>query len=210
VMGDLVEAYTQTEKTIEATANAVSKTVDAASAAIKAPVVQAMLGLAGGNLLIAWNERQRERIKRRTAELLQEEGVEQAGVLSPSLAIPLISAAENETRPELEEMWARLLATGMNPDRAAEVRIDFIDTLRQLDPLDAQLLRAIAGHDGGPNLESMRRLYQTTLPGVDNDDLAISGQKLQRLGCLSLSHGVYSAAITSYGRKLIAACSKAN
>jgi hypothetical protein len=61
--------------------------------------------------------------------------------VSPSLAIPLLRAAYDESRPELQELWAQLIAAAMDPQRANRVRRSFIDTIQSLDPLDALVLK---------------------------------------------------------------------
>ena len=49
------------------------------------------------------------------SEILQRRNVQKPEPVSPSLAIPLISAAYDETRPELQQIWAELLAAAMDP-----------------------------------------------------------------------------------------------
>ena len=78
----------------------------------------------------------REHLKRRG----QKEPFEKP---TPALALPLISAAIDEDREELKDLWARLLASAMQPGRKNRVRQSFIATLKELDPLDALCLRAI-------------------------------------------------------------------
>jgi len=207
VNGDLIPVSDNQAKAIETVASLVGKVIDSASAAAKAPVVQALIGLAGGNHLIAWNERQCKRLKARTEEILIEDGVKQVEALSPSLAIPLVAAAENETRPELEELWARLLATGMNPQRAREIRVDFIETLKQFDPLDAALLITLSGRPTVGGSEESMGLFRRMI-SEDQDDLIISIRKLERLGCFFIPQTINNVVTTPYGRKLVAACSK--
>jgi hypothetical protein len=63
--------------------------------------------------------------------------------VSPSVAIPLIRAAYDESRPELQELWACLIAAAMDPARATSVRKSFIEALQQFDPLDALVLKEL-------------------------------------------------------------------
>jgi Abortive infection alpha len=56
------------------------------------------------------------------------------------LGIPLLRAAYDEGRPELQDIWAALIAAAMDPERMGRVRISFIDTLKRFDPLDARVL----------------------------------------------------------------------
>jgi len=69
--------------------------------------------------------------------------------VSPSLAIPLLRAAYDESRPELQDLWAQLIAAAMDPQRANRVRRSFIDTVQRLDPLDALVLKELYGAPPG-------------------------------------------------------------
>src|SRR5437660_1458996 len=60
----------------------------------------------------------------------------------PSVAIPLLRAAYDESRPELQQIWAKLIAAAIDPNRSGQFRLSFIATLKQFDPLDAQVLKA--------------------------------------------------------------------
>ena len=207
---DIIEAIDQTGRAVEATANAVSKAVDGAAALLKAPIIKALAGLAGGNYIIELNERQRFRLKAKTAEYLAQDGVKDDEVqeVSGTISIPLVAAAENESRPDLQDLWARLLATAMNPSRSHEVRIDFIETLKQLDPIDVRILKGRNDNVQGGGGANTMQLLRVVVHGVDDDDLVVSIRKLERLGCFFfVNAGVDSAIVTPYGRKLIAACS---
>jgi hypothetical protein len=63
--------------------------------------------------------------------------------ISPSIAVPLIEAAADESREELAELWAKLLAAAADPARKGRVRLEFATTLKQMDPLDAKVLETI-------------------------------------------------------------------
>jgi Abortive infection alpha len=63
--------------------------------------------------------------------------------VSPSPAIPLLRAAYDESRPELQELWARLIAAAMDPERAYRVRRSFIEAIQKFDPLDALVLKEL-------------------------------------------------------------------
>ena len=51
----------------------------------------------------------RRTLRRRTEEILRERKVEGATPLSPNLAIEILKFAQDEGRPVLIELWARLL-----------------------------------------------------------------------------------------------------
>ena len=69
---------------------------------------------------------------------------------TPALVVPILTAAIDEDREELKDLWARLLASAMHPDRKGRVRGSFVEILKQLDPLDARCLRAIGEGGASP------------------------------------------------------------
>ncbi|MGH7089670.1 MAG: Abi-alpha family protein, partial [Stellaceae bacterium] len=88
----------------------------------------------------------------RLAKLLIERGVKDPQPVTPSVAIPLLRAAYDESRPELQDLWVRLLATAMDPARAKTVRRSFIEALSRLDPLDARVLAWMPVGEGGRDI----------------------------------------------------------
>jgi hypothetical protein len=49
---------------------------------------------------------------------------------SLSLLLPILVAAAEESRDELQDLWARLLAAAADPSRARSFRIQFIETVK--------------------------------------------------------------------------------
>ncbi|MDE2465752.1 MAG: DUF4393 domain-containing protein [Alphaproteobacteria bacterium] len=100
----------------------------------------------GGTAIVlvkGWvGKRQAENIKA-TAEKVQEKikGIdsERLSEPSPSVAQPLIEAAMQESRPELQELWAGLLASAMLDD-GKNARYEFKDILAKMSPQDAVVL----------------------------------------------------------------------
>ncbi|MBK1855749.1 DUF4393 domain-containing protein [Verrucomicrobiaceae bacterium 5K15] len=61
-------------------------------------------------------------------------------IVSPKLAIPIIEYATLEENDQLQSIWAELLATAMDPNHLGEIRSAFIDIIRQLEVIDANIL----------------------------------------------------------------------
>jgi hypothetical protein len=120
--------------------------------------------------------------------------------VSPSLAIPLLRAAYDESRPELQELWAQLIAAAMDPHRANRVRRSFIDTVQRLDPLDARILKELA--TSGPRVTSTPRNFLAQRLSVSIDEIEISALNLDNLRCVIGDNLVLAA----YGRELVRAC----
>jgi hypothetical protein len=78
----------------------------------------------------------------RTEEILEERDSQEVIELSPNVAMALIAGAQEESREELMELWARLLANAMDP-RMNSVRQSFIDAVKRMDPFDAVVLRYV-------------------------------------------------------------------
>jgi Abortive infection alpha len=126
--------------------------------------------------------------------------------VSLSLAIPLLRAAYDESRPELQELWAQLIAAAMDPQRANRVRRSFIDTLQRLDPLDALIVRELY------KLSGNRSSRQSLVPilGVEDIEIELSILNLVDLRCVDGPVGSDASlgfSLTSYGRELVRACS---
>ena len=100
------------------------------------------VGVAGGAWLHEIHIRIKDALRRRTEELVRERDVPKVIELSPNLAAALIEGAQEEGREELMELWARLLANAMDPN-INSVRYSFVDAVKNMDPLDAVVLRHI-------------------------------------------------------------------
>jgi hypothetical protein len=109
--------------------------------------------------------------------------------VSPSIAVPLIEAAINEERPELADLWARLLAAAMDPNRQRTVRQNIIETLKQMEPLDAAILQAVytnAGAQWSPNgRDALAQRLQ-----IQQDEVLVSFGNLADLPCISFGNSL--------------------
>jgi Abortive infection alpha len=88
----------------------------------------------------AARERRLDELARKTQHILRNRDVAGQQEVPEDIAIPLLEAAQGESREKLQELWARLLANAMDPNRSHDVRPEFIGTLRQLQPIDARIL----------------------------------------------------------------------
>ena len=62
----------------------------------------------------------------------------------PSLAIPIMIAAADESRDELLDLWAALLAAAADSGKSNAFRLKFIEVVKRMDPLDPLVLRRLA------------------------------------------------------------------
>lgn len=133
-------------------------------------------------------------------KLLRRRQVEHPQPVSPSVAIPLIRAAYDESRPELQELWAGLIAAAMDPTRSGRVRLSFIETLKQFDPLDALVLRSLCSLGDTASFDTRVKRVNAEL-NFPTTEISLSIDNLRRLQCVETGWSV-----TRYGRALLAAC----
>jgi hypothetical protein len=177
-------------------------------AGVAGPTPHNFVGVVVGDWL--WHVRIRRwaKLQAETKRILQERNVhEPFEEISPSLAVPLIEAAIDESREELAQLWAKLLAAASDPARKNRVRLSFIATLKQMDPLDARILEALyANHPGGfpPNLIGRDVLAKQL--DVSPDEVLVSFRNLERLECVDFnSPPKVTPFISASGRLLIGA-----
>ena len=163
------------------------------------PAARNTVGLAEDSL---GEVRQRNaiRLKERTRELLRERHIDpSADEVSPSLIRPVAEAAAEESRPELQELWARLLAAAMAPSRSRAVRRSFIEIVKQMEPIDALVLQKLSEYSLNPPSirDNFAVVFKTT-----NDQIDLSLHHLEKLGCVLIPPAGPSATLTATGREL--------
>ena len=67
---------------------------------------------------------------------------------SLSLVLPIAVSAADESRDELQDLWARLLAAAADPARVNFFRLAFIEAVKKMDPLDAAVLNGARSKAG--------------------------------------------------------------
>jgi hypothetical protein len=167
-----------------------------------------LVGILGGDWLSQVRIRNLAWYKQRTEEIIRERGVPETEAVSPSLAVPLLRAAMDESRPQLQELWASLLAAAVDPRRSILVRQSFIETVSKFDPLDASVLWT-RYHITGELQPTCREFLARRLQ-VSSESVVVSMMNLNKLECISLAGpGEYTNFnIASFGIELIRACSK--
>ena len=135
-------------------------------------------------------------------EILRNRGVAAAESVSPSLAIPLLRAAADESREQIQEIWARIIAAAMDPKRSDRVRQSFIATVSRLDPLDALVLKNLYEVTG--NLSPNPRDFLASRLQVSSREIDVSVINLEELKCVRMPHqDTAFFSLTSYGFELV-------
>jgi len=128
-----------------------------------------------GNMLAdqiyAWQWQNRIRIAVRASEIIEQQQIARR-VLPPGFLLPLLEAAGNVEDPDLQHLWASLLASAVGDDSSQHPL--YIATLRGMDGADARLLRRLALH--------ATRETAITVPAEAGDDR--SAARLIALGLL--------------------------
>lgn len=132
-------------------------------------------------------------------------GVKDTQPVSPSLAIPLLTAAYDESRAELQELWSGLMAAAMDPARSGRVRLSFIDALKKFDPLDALVLRERDRIPGELKPSAVECLAQRM--DIAQSEIDLSVGNLENLKCAFRAPAVrLQFFLTPYGNALLRAC----
>jgi Abortive infection alpha len=122
-------------------------------------------------------------LSQRIWERLHDRGIDPE---PPSLkyAIPILEAAADDENGELQDLWSRLLAAAMDPNRRDAMRQSFIATVKQMDPIDVVILKAIYENGTSPWQESAHAVLGRKLE-LSVDEIRVSIKHLDRLDCIS-------------------------
>jgi hypothetical protein len=154
--------------------------------------------------------------------LMAERGVSDIKRMPLSTAVPLIDAATLEEDEDLARMFANLIVSHVDGTSDGYVPKQFTDTLKQMSPLEAAVLKAMGSAPEGAKNESgmmhtanLPNSYldaptpkDKDIPGPDKL-LSIALASLQQSGCIegAMAWGGYKllsqARVTEYGRAFL-------
>ena len=123
------------------------------------------------SVALHWRARNTALVLDRTAQIFADEKIVVREV-PRSWLLPLLEAAGNVEDPDLQEMWARLLASGVEDDECQHPM--FVDALRRMSPEDARILST-----AWPALVGMT-------PGEFGDAMMPAGPEQERLHALGV------------------------
>lgn len=105
--------------------------------------IEAVTGILSDRLRFMRWERQL-RLRDRCLEIIRDRGLTGSfNIISPKLALPIIENASLEENDELQDLWAYLLASAIDPNFNGTVRATFIDIIKQLEVVDVHILSFI-------------------------------------------------------------------
>jgi hypothetical protein len=166
-------------------------------------IAENALGVLGGDWLSEIRRRNRERLKANTDALLRKRGVRPEEIPSPSLAMPLLSGAQDESSAELQDIWARLLAAILDPKKSRGFRKEFLEVARQMEPLDALVLPML---EPAERMEPTRAVAIAKQLGIPTDQVLNAFGFFHRVGLTEeLPTPQIYPQLTSPGRQFLAA-----
>jgi hypothetical protein len=158
-----------------------------------------LVGLLGGNWIKVRCAENLVRTFAKASERLKRDGIT-AAPASLSLALPILEAAAEESREELQELWAALLAAAADSSREKSFRNSFIEVVKKMDPLDASVLRAAKRRNvpiSGGGRDALAEELRLTSDQVD-----VSLMNLQKLELMTrLATGAIG--VTPFGREFL-------
>ena len=140
-----------------------------------------LVGLLGGNWIKA---RRAENLARLFAEAharLKKDGIK-VEPASLSIGLPILEAAADESREELQDLWAALLAAAADPSRSKSFRNEFMDIIKRMDPMDAVILKA--AHEAGGHIDGNMRNALSSKFQLGRDAVDVSISNLNKLNLL--------------------------
>lgn len=190
-MEDELETIKETAKAVQEASKAGKALVDATSdlgkfvARVLGTVPEDIVGLSIGDYLREIRTRNLDKIRRKTDEILRRRKVEKPKSISPKQAIPAFKAMADESDETLQDIWARLLANAMDPNRDVQLQQIFIDTLRAFEPLDALILDKLKSDKSGEHIHK-------AIPGdIRQSLIQLSLDRLMKLECVRIAQGWY-------------------
>ena len=160
-----------------------------------------LVGYMGGDWLRFRRVENIAEMMKRTRERLATRGVKETEPASLTLALPILRGAADESRETLQDLWARLMAAALDPDRAGSVRQGVAEVISKMDSPDAVVLSAFAN---GGNLSTAQRETRARDLGLSRDELDASISHLAKLELiLEPSNTYYLASSTAFGREFL-------
>lgn len=159
------------------------------------------------------------RVQKKYEEIRVAHGLINEKPLNLKVALPLLEAASIETNDDLQDMFARLLVNGTNPNSGIEIKRTFVSILQDFGPLEARLLLVLCNAPGEKG-HSVRTVglpdkYVTDKkedePAEPPPDIALALWILVRLGCIEPAvfwggTDISIVTVTLLGRALFEAC----
>jgi hypothetical protein len=164
-----------------------------------------MIGLAGGDWVHEQRRRNKGKITAKTERML--DGVARERITEPSVSVvlPLLEAAADETREDLQELWAALLANAML-NGGKRVRRMFFEIVRRMEPNDAVVFRIIGEHTNlGSTIASLIDEDRTSA-GIGQWEYQVALEALTEMKLIKRDNTGQEPRFLPLGHELLAMC----
>jgi Abortive infection alpha len=217
----------ETAKATQEVAKTAGKAIDASRelggffSRIFGGILDQLAGL-GEDQLTVYRRTRQLRLAKRYEEIRKELGFD--GEIKPlelKFGLPLIQAASIENDDDLQDLYARLLATATNPDNKIGAKRAFVSILQELGPLEVLLIDKIYSAPNTPaNIVRTGKFPENYSTNMDDANARPSAEvelalwNLARVGCIepggTYGGGTSIAAVTltALGRVFVEAAIK--
>lgn len=100
----------------------------------------------GGEWIKLWQMTNAVSVGQKAVKILNKRGItskEQLRDITTKFGILYVEGASVEDEPELQELWAKLLANALDPHFEGDIRVSFMSIIKDLTPLDIKILDAM-------------------------------------------------------------------
>lgn len=109
--------------------------------------------------------------------------------IPPQYTLPILEGASLENEESLQKLWAGLIANASDPGYKLNLKKVYIEILRGLEPLDAEVLKLLSGFGIQEGNSEQNGAYLNAEEvanrlGTDTEEIKISLQTLARYGCI--------------------------
>ncbi|HEX2654362.1 MAG TPA: hypothetical protein VHN11_12015 [Xanthobacteraceae bacterium] len=146
-------------------------------------IPQDVVGMLGGDYLRVRRAENLVRTIEKARKRLDENGIETPDA-SPSLAIPIMIAAADESRDDLQDIWAALLEAAATPKKSKAFRLKFIELAKELDPFDALTLKGMYRVSPNDFLDDAVLAMIAEKIGGSRDQVRVSVANLEATGMI--------------------------
>ena len=169
-----------------------------------------LLGIAVGDWVSQQRQRNLARMQAKTRRILEDIDPSRITEPSASVVLPLLRAAADEGREELQALWAALLANSMI-DEGKRVRRTFFDAVAKMEPVDARVLDILGRHPACPGGNGAAIEVSLLDAGIARLEATISLDSLSKLGICNGqlpfdSKSIANIIISPFGAGLFQAC----
>jgi len=159
-----------------------------------------LVSLLIGDRVKVWRVARLAKLWENARNRLQEDGIAEPVPPNLKLALPILIAAADENRDELQDLWARLLAATMNPNKERHFRQEFSHALEKCDPIDAKVM-VYFSQNGGAVANNEKSEMAKALE-ISLDELLVSQRNLSNIGFVADYNGL-TTGLMPFGREFL-------